>query len=157
MNKTDNVKIVASCRSLNEAKQFLKMCDSLGFQWKDGKRFSENECWELYKERTCYNIFEGTFGKIETYKEQGYNIVDSKHFFEQLFSLQFVKHKFKKFDKVLVRNTKTSKWQYGVFLSYNDKNFKYPYTTLLPHNQSWAECISFLGNENLCNTNKSSK
>lgn len=57
MNET-NLKLVASCRSLYEAKLFLKKCDNLGYHWKDGTKFSGNEYWHLYKECTCYNIFE---------------------------------------------------------------------------------------------------
>lgn len=36
-----NPKLVASCRSLYEAKLFLKKCDDLGYHWKDGTKFPE--------------------------------------------------------------------------------------------------------------------
>ncbi len=75
-----NPKLVASCRSLYEAKLFLKKCDDLGYHWKDGTKFFGNEYWHLYKECTCYNIFEGTFGDIENYIEKGYEIVDCNFF-----------------------------------------------------------------------------
>lgn len=144
-----NLKLVASCRSLYEAKLFLKKCDDLGYHWKDGTKFSGNEYWHLYKECTCYNIFEGTFGDIENYIEKGYDIVDCKKFFKKIFLQQFAADKLQKFEEVLVRKSPTSKWQYGIFEKCDPNNPKYPFMTLVPHHQTWAECIPFDGNENL--------
>lgn len=89
------------------------------------------------------------YSDIENYIEKGYDIVDCKKFFKKIFLQQFAADKLQKFEEVLVRKSPTSKWQYGIFEKCDPNNPKYPFMTLVPHHQTWAECIPFDGNENL--------
>lgn len=147
-----NRKIAVHCSNQEEAILFLKTCENLGYHWKDGSRFSKNDCWSFYKEKTCYNVFEGTFSQIELYKADGFTIMKPRKFCKFLFSSNFIKDDLKRLDKVLVRNNPKSKWQLGTFEKYDKSNLSYPYITLIPHHQSWAECVSFNDHEDWLNT-----
>ena len=67
----------------------------------------------------------------------------------------FQKHKFKPFDKVLVRDNQTQEWVCTLLSSVKDDG-DYPiYLSIC--NYPWLECIPYEGNEHLVGTTKNPK
>lgn len=60
------------------------------------------------------------------------------------------KHKFKPFDKVLVRDDNTMLWRVNIFSHYVSTNFN-PYVCIAGY---YRQCIPYEGNEHLVGTNK---
>lgn len=48
-------KIAVNCKTEKEAEEFLKMCDKEGLEWFGGDSLTDNNCWNTYKESTCYS------------------------------------------------------------------------------------------------------
>ena len=49
------------CDTEEKANEFLALADSVGYKWSSGTSLREENCWELYKEETCYSVEEGGF------------------------------------------------------------------------------------------------
>lgn len=62
-------------------------------------------------------------------------------------------HKFKPFDKVLVRDDKTELWGIGLFERLEDE-LNYPFTTMV---SCFKQCIPYEGNEHLLGTSDDPK
>lgn len=65
--------------------------------------------------------------------------------------IEKIEHKFKPFEKVLVRNYESQKWEARLFMEMNQYNFR---TFEL---SDWGFCIPYEGNEYLLGTNNSPK
>lgn len=65
--------------------------------------------------------------------------------------IEKIEHKFKPFEKVLVRNYESQKWERRIFMEMNQYNFR---TFEL---SDWGFCIPYKGNEYLLGTNNSPK
>ena len=75
------------CPTEEEAKQLLALANSLGFIWTSGRSFIGKDCWDVYKEDTCYFIDDGTYANVNFYKSQHpesteYTIISFKEFKE---------------------------------------------------------------------------
>lgn len=64
-------------------------------------------------------------------------------------------HQFKPFDKVLVRDSESSKWLGTHFSNIEEENKSYPYRCI--DGGCWKYCIPYEGNEDLFRTTKSPK
>lgn len=76
LKKYKNSKTVIHCDTEEKANDLLKYLDEQGIIWRIGDRLTENNYWEDYKERTCYNCnYENvlTYGSKYTYK---HNIIE---------------------------------------------------------------------------------
>ena len=101
---------VVHCDTEEKANHFLALADSVGYKWSSGTSLREENCWELYKEETCYSVEEGGFMFSPTsYFIRGiYQVIE----YEPL-------SKFKVGDKVRVNNTlyRTINEKVGVIVS----------------------------------------
>lgn len=101
---------VVHCDTEEKANEFLALADSVGYKWSSGTSLREENCWELYKEETCYAVEEGGFMFSHTsYFIRGiYQVIE----YEPL-------SKFKVGDKVRVNNTlyRTINGKVGVIVS----------------------------------------
>ena len=68
-------KIVIHCRTEEEANELLKAFDKLGKTWLSGKSYLEINCWDTYKENTCYDNM-NKFAFIKYYKNHYYKIYE---------------------------------------------------------------------------------
>lgn len=93
MKKLDKLKKVKGyiihCHTLIEATQLCLYLHTNGYRWHDGEFYNTKNNWNIYKENTCYNPYNGTFARLDYYKAgrpEGYdydfNIIDLKKFFE---------------------------------------------------------------------------
>lgn len=85
------------CDTEEKANHFLALADSVGYEWNSGISLMEEfNCWETYKEETCYEITKYGLLLADTkcFKLDGYQIIE--------YQLQ---SKFKVGDKVRVKNT----------------------------------------------------
>lgn len=78
---------VIHCPTQGEAEQLLALANSLGFMWTSGRSFIGRDCWDIYKEDTCYFIDDGTYANVNFYKSEHpesteYTIISFKEFKE---------------------------------------------------------------------------
>lgn len=57
-----NEVIIISCKTREQAKTLLTWAHDNGKEWSSGDSFVNTNNWGNYKEDTCYNIYDGTFG-----------------------------------------------------------------------------------------------
>ena len=58
---------VIHCGTEEEAERILGMAHELGYKWVTKDGYKNNTLWRDYKEETCYNIFDGTYGYVKFY------------------------------------------------------------------------------------------
>lgn len=62
-----NDSYVMHCPTEEAADIFLSYLDSIGKQWRTGKRYIEYTNWLAYNSETCYRFTQGTFGSLSKY------------------------------------------------------------------------------------------
>lgn len=60
-----DVNTVVHCATNELANQVLAIADNLGYKWVTGKSYKGINCWDIWKERTCYILHTGKFGDID--------------------------------------------------------------------------------------------
>ena len=70
------------CKTKEEAKDFCRYLDGLGRKWCDGEKYTENTCWDVYKDKTCYDFNDGTYDSLSYFEENGYTILEWSDFYE---------------------------------------------------------------------------
>lgn len=73
-------KVAINCKRVDEAEEFMKLCDKNNIKWSSGENATEDTNWEEYKEKTCYtNKFCDCTGlgyaRIKFCKNEGLQIV----------------------------------------------------------------------------------
>lgn len=63
------------CKTKEDAIKLCKAFDKIGKRWCDGTRYTENNCWYVKKENTCYSN-KYLYCSIDYYKEHGYKIYE---------------------------------------------------------------------------------
>ena len=52
-----------NCKTHDTAKKILFIANHLGYKWNGDRSFLDDvDLWKDYKEKTCYDINEGTYG-----------------------------------------------------------------------------------------------
>ena len=59
---------VIYCETIGEAERILGMAHVCGYKWFTGEGYKNNTKWEDYKEKICYNIFDGLCGDVKHYE-----------------------------------------------------------------------------------------
>jgi len=74
-----NEKIVVNCETKKEAKEFAKFCKHFNLKWTCGKSFKRDIAWDIYKNKTCYNLnyfhTNVIYSDRDWYKEKDYTII----------------------------------------------------------------------------------
>ena len=65
------------CETEEEAERILKMANELGYRWYDGDRFTYTNEWNVYGNKTCYDIKRGIHGGYRLYRANEYTIINS--------------------------------------------------------------------------------
>lgn len=69
------------CETPEEAIDFLEYLDSVGKKWCSGGRYvGSDTLWERYKESTCYEFVEGTYGSLDYFIRNNYQVLEFKDF-----------------------------------------------------------------------------
>ncbi len=75
-DKWKDENVVMHCKTQEEAEAFCKEMDEAGLTWHMGRRYSESNNFEEYKENTCYNFNRGLYGSVEYYKDRVFKILE---------------------------------------------------------------------------------
>ena len=82
--KTEDIAV--NCKTEEESKDFIKQCIKHGItEWSNGDKLDiNNNCWTLYKEKTCYGYrleyYGLCYGYKEYYKNHNYKILEWKDY-----------------------------------------------------------------------------
>ena len=55
------------CPNRIDATKLCQVFDELNLKWCDGTQYTTHNDWNIYKEQTCYNPYNGMFGRLEYY------------------------------------------------------------------------------------------
>jgi len=58
-------KIVVRCKTEKLAIEFLMLAEGFGHSWGDGTKYSEESYWDIFKEKTAYYLYVGTYGTYD--------------------------------------------------------------------------------------------
>ena len=75
-------KVVIHCRTKNEALKCCSLADKLGFKWRDGDSFTEENMWRFYESNTCYLFEDGGFCDKPWYINEGYEVKSAQWFID---------------------------------------------------------------------------
>lgn len=75
-------KYVMHCKTYEEAVVFCKYLDSIGRCWSSHKTYDTDTNWYRFREKTCYNFNEGTYFLENSYRTNGYIILEMEDFME---------------------------------------------------------------------------
>lgn len=68
------------CKTHSIAKQILFIANHLGYGWTshDEPQYSyiDDDAWDDFKQETCYDINEGTYGSVDDFNRENYEILD---------------------------------------------------------------------------------
>ena len=54
------------------------MAESLGYKWWTGKKYEADDTeWNVYKSKTCYYLFDGSYSDCDYFKNKNYTIIPS--------------------------------------------------------------------------------
>ena len=76
-------KYVMHCKTEEEAEIFCKYLHSIGRTWNNGDSYLSKSYWDSYKESTCYNFNNGTYGVKQYCEEEGYIILEMEDFMDK--------------------------------------------------------------------------
>jgi hypothetical protein len=83
MKREDLKGIVIHCKTEQEAIKCCELADKMGYRWANDRRFITDNRWEMFKERTCYNFYEGAYWSEQSYiTYSDYTIKPSEWFLE---------------------------------------------------------------------------
>jgi hypothetical protein len=72
----ENLKnIVINCKTKKDAITLCNAFDNLNLRWRSGERYIDDNCWDLFKDETCYYPYEGSYGVKEGFKDLLHYIV----------------------------------------------------------------------------------
>ena len=80
-NLNEYVGRVVHCPTEKLANEFLKLVYEQGWRWATGASLVEENCWDQYKENTCYILFKNKnvmFSEIDFYEKENYTIIEYK-------------------------------------------------------------------------------
>lgn len=72
-----NKDLAIHCKTKEQAKALLEAFDKKGYQWYAGNRYIDATYWDDFEENTCYDN-NGRYTNIESYKHDGYKILEFK-------------------------------------------------------------------------------
>lgn len=65
--------VAMHCKTALQARIFCNYLDSQGLTWIDSTKYTEDNCFDIYKDKTLYYFNEGTFDKLnEKAEEENY-------------------------------------------------------------------------------------
>jgi hypothetical protein len=66
------------CDTEEKANHFLALADSVGHEWFSGSSLIEENLWEYYKEKTCYEVTNSGlfYSRFEFFKNDNYKFVE---------------------------------------------------------------------------------
>ena len=68
-------KLVIHCKTEEEANKLLEAFDKLGKKWGTRDSYLEYNCWNKYREDTCYDNA-NKYSRFDFYKEENYIIYE---------------------------------------------------------------------------------
>lgn len=72
--------VVVHCKTEKEANKVLSLADKLGYEWHNGNSFKNENYYDIYEDKTCYNIYEGLYENLNTYDKERYKIISAQEF-----------------------------------------------------------------------------
>lgn len=93
-------KYVMHCKTEAEAKHFCAYLDSIGKRWSTGKRYTDDNFYNVYMSNTVYHFNTDTFGSVSLAKAEHYTILE----WEDFMNNTFTKADLKTGDVILRRN-----------------------------------------------------
>jgi hypothetical protein len=76
--------MVVHCPTEELANEVLSIADKLGYRWGSGSRYTDYTHWNLYKEKTCYNLTKGLYATVGYYELMEKTIISAKDFIAQV-------------------------------------------------------------------------
>lgn len=72
---TSDSKLVIHCDTKEKADKLLKAFDKLGKRWVAKDSYLERNCWQKFREDTCYDNT-NRYSFIKSYKENSYKVYE---------------------------------------------------------------------------------
>ena len=74
--------VVMHCKTEKEAKAFCKEMHDAGLLWGNGEEYIKENCWEYFKEETCYDFNDARVSQVEFYRYNEYKILEYSDYFK---------------------------------------------------------------------------
>ena len=68
---------VIHCETEQEANRILGMAHELGYKWCTREGYKNNTEWNVYEDKMCYDLLEGTYSDCYYFKNKNYSIIPS--------------------------------------------------------------------------------
>lgn len=68
--------LVVNCKTFELSQEFRELADKFGYKWCTGTSYIDESEWHDYKDRTCYELYKGMYASVDSYKDNGYDIVE---------------------------------------------------------------------------------
>lgn len=111
---------VVHCKTHEEAKRILKLAHEAGMRWSNGVEYIKKDCWdcwEFFKENTCYNFYQGKYGSLDNYARKYLEIISSEKIIDMENKTEFFE------DKLMEVSDDSTDWERRVV--FGKKNDKY--------------------------------
>lgn len=86
MEREDLKNVAIHCATEEEAKQVCNLTHQLGWKWCGALSYYAKKYWNIYKENTCYNFYEGYYANKQFYLDKGYRIESTQWFLDNFTS-----------------------------------------------------------------------
>jgi len=70
--------IVVHCKTEELAIEFLNLADSFGYKWKVSGSYVKDSKYDMYRNKTCYDISLGEYCTVNHANEYGYKVIEFK-------------------------------------------------------------------------------
>ena len=68
--------LVVNCKTFELSQEFRELADKFGYKWYTGTSYIDESEWLDYKDRTCYELYKGMYASVDSYKDDGYAVVE---------------------------------------------------------------------------------
>lgn len=71
---------VMHCKTIEDAEIFLSILDESGRSWGSGRSYKRTSYYDAFREQTCYAFNIGQYGRIDSYLDLGFTILEFDSF-----------------------------------------------------------------------------
>lgn len=68
--------LVVNCKTFELSQEFRELADKFGYEWCTGASYIDVDEWFDYKDKTCYELYQGMYSPKSDYKKHGYDIIE---------------------------------------------------------------------------------